>query len=135
MSKIIEPGVHGGLLDTSEPYAGQAVAIPEEVMFGALPRRAWAGDQDAKLRSPAVVDQSRNDPMHGPNRELLVELGTIVGREGYDYQNPYAWTATGVLAYPNAESGISSGIGGVGLGQTVKEIELNVRATAGVLQV
>lgn len=127
---------HGGLLDTAEPYAGQGVRIPDESMFGAKPRDGWDGAQDAKIRSIAVVEPMCSYPLREQNREYLYELGTVVGREGYDWQNPYVWASRGVLAYPNENSSeLETGIGGVGLGQTPADVLANVRSTSHALLV
>lgn len=132
----IDYGVHGGLLDTAEPYQGQLVTTPEEPMFGAQSRRGWiATPQDTIARGVGMNLGAQTDARAKENREYLVELGTIVGHEGEDFQNPYAWTAPGVLQIPNAESGLAEGIGGVRLGQTPDEVAMNVAHSANIMQV
>lgn len=129
--------VHGGLLDTAEPYAGQGVRVPDEVMFGARPRDGFVPTPQGEIgRSIGVNLAAQSDPMRLRNRELLIELSTVVGHEGDDFQNPYAWTATGVLVYPSEHSTeLATGIGGYGLGQTPADVALNVRSTAHALLV
>lgn len=132
----IVDGAHGGLLDTAEPYGGQGVRVPEEIMFGALPRNGWDGAQDAKIRTIAVVEPLATDPLRERNREYLYEMGTVMGHEGFDWQNPYVWASRGVLAYPNENSsGMETGVGGVGLGQTPADVLMNVRSTSHALLV
>lgn len=132
----IDFGVHGGLLDTAEAYQGQLVVTPEESMFGAQSRQGWTPTpQDIISRGVRMNLGAQTDARAKDNREYLYELSEIVGHEGEDFQNPYAWTAPGVLQIPNAESGLAQGIGGVRLGQTPDEVALNVAHSANIMQV
>jgi hypothetical protein len=129
-------GTYGGLLDMPEPYQGQLVVTPEERMFGAQAREGWIPTpQGAIGRGVGMNLGAQTDSRAVENREYLVELGTVVGHEGEDFQNPYAWTAPGILQIPNAESGLAEGIGGVRLGQTPDEVALNIAHSGNVLQV
>ena len=87
-----------------------------------------------RIRQSHAVDPARFYPLEGENRTLLIEMGTAMGHEGSDWQNPYAWAARGVLVYPNpASTGLSPAYG-VNDSPDPASVALNVRATAGMLQ-
>lgn len=94
----------------------------------------WNLAADFSHRQSSYIDPMRTYPLARQNRELLIELGDEVGREGTDWQNPYAWAAGGVLGYPNANSSELVPAYGQNASSNGQDLALNVRATAGVLQ-
>lgn len=94
------------------------------------------GAADARIRQSHAVDPARFYPLERENQEYVLNRDAHYGLEGTDWQNPYSWAARGVLVYPNpASSGLAPNVGGVDKGADPALIALNVRATAGVLEV
>lgn len=116
-----------------QPNAVVAIDYRPETMYDANP--PWDLSADFACRQTSVVDPGRFYPLAHQNRELLFELGDEVGREGTDFQNPYAWAARGVLVYPNDLSPGLRPAYGQNAGDNATDLALNIRATAGVLQV
>lgn len=99
----------------------------------------WDVRLDNAIRSTRVVDPARfGYPLERSNETLLIELGTVYGQEGDDFQNPYAWTARGVLDYPQplvpAPGGLQPNFGVDGA-MTPNEVQLNVLASSHILEV
>lgn len=122
------------------PYAAdrqdQPLLEPGNGVVGMFDAVFPMGAADARMRQSHAVDPARFYPLERQNQELLIERGEVYGHEGYDWQNPYAWAARGVLVYPNpASSGLEQNIGGANLSPDPAGVALNVRATAGVLEV
>jgi hypothetical protein len=124
-----------GLLELDTPYAGQGLDVPPETMFGALPTPAFDGRADVRLRTVAMTDPAKSYPLGRSNRELLLELSRVVGHEADDWQNPYAFASTGLLAYPSTHSPGIDPAYGVGQAQRQNEVAANITATRGVLAV
>ena len=85
-----------------------------------------------RLRDAAIRQQRLVDPVHSLGDRapaLLVEMGTVVGEEGTDYQNPYVWQGTGVLQFPTVRAPGLVPAYGVDAGQNYSDLLLNVQAT------
>ena len=99
----------------------------------------WDMGQDAAIRNTRVVDPARfGYPLQQENEVLLVELSTVVGHEGTDWQNPYAWQARGVLAYPSPYVPPPGGLQpnyAVNAAMTPEQVQMNVIAGSGILDV
>lgn len=97
----------------------------DERMFSAT--YPWDRYRDAQIRSAGVVAPMLS--CGDPSPDYLVELGTVYGEEGSDYQNPYVWQGRGVLAFPTVrDPGLAANYG-VDLGQNYADLLLNVQAT------
>lgn len=98
----------------------------------------WDYRLDDEIRSTHVVDPARfGYPLERSNETLLIELGSVYGREGSDFQNPYAWAARGVLAYPNPMVPTPGGLQptfAVDGAMTSQEVQANVQATSHILE-
>lgn len=99
----------------------------------------WDTQLDNAIRSTRLVDPDRYGyPLAESNRAYLYELGTVYGREGNDFQNPYTWQARGVLAYPSLlvppPGGLQANFG-VDAAMTPAEVQQNVTATSHILEV
>lgn len=108
-------------------------------MFGAAPTPFFDGRADATLRTVRMKDPARTYPLAEENRELLYELGTVVGREGGDSQNPYVWASRGVLQLAGEQPGITSGLNASNYGDrrsdSIDNVTMNAQATAGIMEV
>lgn len=94
------------------------------------------GAADARIRQSHAVDPARFYPLERLNQSEAINRDEHYGQEGWDWQNPYAWAARGVLVYPNpASTGLAPNIGAVDASPDPALVALNVRATAGVLEV
>lgn len=93
---------------------------------------------DASLRSLAMQDPARTDGANNhERRELLYEMGTSMGHEGTDYQNPNVLAGTGVLAYDSPQTkGWAKLVPsyGVGKAQTPDDVLGNVLATQHLIE-
>lgn len=87
----------------------------------------WDLLRDSLIRTRAVVDPVHSVGDRAP--DYLVELGTVYGEEGTDYQNPYVWQGRGVLAFPTLRDPGLVPAYGVDLGQNYSDLLLNVQAT------
>lgn len=99
----------------------------------------WDAGKDAAIRSTRLVDPSRfGYPLQRENETLLLELSTVYGHEGTDWQNPYAWQARGILAYPSPYASPPGGLQpnyAVDAAMTPQQIQMNVQAGSGILEV
>lgn len=97
----------------------------------------WNMRMDAAIRNARVVDPDRTGAyaLETDNQTLLIELGTVYGREGYDYQNPYVWQGRGIFNYPDPRVPYLTPHWGIGAAQTPAEIQANIQATSGLLEV
>lgn len=89
----------------------------------------WNHLLDSRLRTWAVVDPVQTYPLGPENRVELVEMGTVMGKEGSEYQNPNVWQGRGVLAYPSLHSPGLEPAYGVGVAADYTDVVLNVQAT------
>lgn len=99
----------------------------------------WDQQLDNAIRSTRLVDPARfGYPLQQSNEVLLVELGSVYGHEGNDFQNPYAWQARGILAYPSplvpGPGGLQPNFGVDGA-MTSAEVQQNVIASSHILEV
>lgn len=142
---------HGGDLDTPSIVDSHLVLVsvaadrqdqpsavlePGNAVVGMFDAVFPMGAADARIRQSHAVDPARFYPLERTNQEYVLDRDAHYGHEGWDWQNPYSWAARGVLAYPNAaSSGLAPNVGGADLGEDPALVALNVRATAGVLEV
>lgn len=99
----------------------------------------WDAGKDAAIRSTRLVDPSRfGYPLERENETLLLELSTVYGHEGTDWQNPYAWQSRGILAYPSPYTIPPGGLQpnyAVDSAMTPQQVQMNVVAGSGILEV
>lgn len=99
----------------------------------------WDHRLDDAIRSTRLVDPARfGYPLEHANETLLIELGAVYGQEGNDFQNPYAWQARGVLAYPQPLVPPPGGLQpnfGVDGAMTQAEVQQNVISSSHILEV
>ena len=99
----------------------------------------WDTVLDNAIRSTRVVDPARfGSNLQRSNEVLLIELSTVYGHEGFDFQNPYAWQSTGVLAYPSALVPAPGGLQpnfGIDGAMTPAEVQQNIVASSHILEV
>lgn len=133
----MHPYVRGGAPVAAPVHSGPTIEIKADAAMNPnlFP---WDLGRDGEIRSTRVVDPSRfGYPLEHSNEQLLLELGTEVGKEATDYQNPYVWQSTGVLGYPNAlvppPGGLLPRFGIIG--DTVESIAMNVQASSHILEV
>lgn len=93
----------------------------------------WDLQLDAEIRSVAMVDPVRTYPLARENRELLYEMGAVMGHEGSDYQNPNVLQGRGVLAYDTPNSSKLVPAYGIGGAQSGDEVLLNILSTQHLL--
>lgn len=103
-------------------------------MFPAT-RGPWDMEADNGIRNAHFVDDRRYGNSAREDLRELFQLDLVVGHEASDYQNPYAFAATGVLDYPSP-FGTSLAPGTYGLGdggQAEADVAINIRATQNVI--
>lgn len=97
-------------------------------------RGPWNMKLDASIRNTHMVDPARYGNSSREDDSLLFELNEVVGHEAADYQNPYAFMAGGVLAYPGTwGSGLDPHYGVGGDGQAEQDVAINIQATQNVI--
>ena len=104
----------------------------DEQMYPATLPFPYAADK--QLRSLAMQDPARTAPaVSNELQDLLLEMGTAMGHEASDYQNPNVLAGTGVLAYDSPQTrGWAKLVPayGVGLAQTPDDVLQNILSTA-----
>lgn len=102
----------------------------DAVMFPAT-RGPWNMEADGSIRNAHAVDPGRYGNSSRETDGELIELSTVVGHEADDYQNPYAFASTGVLAYPSPfGTQLAPHTYGLGdSGQAERDVAINIQAT------
>lgn len=97
-------------------------------------RGPWNMALDGAIRNAHFVDPGRYGNSARENDAELFQLDLVVGQEASDYQNPYAFMAGGVLAYPTPFGSQLDPKYGLGKdGQAEQDVAMNIQATGNVI--